>query len=392
MKIFIYAGRIHHYLKLKPIYDVLTIMGHDAAFITANNAINIDPATEYLTHSGDVYLHMYDYINFDNLQVTLTNSVLMERLQASGNVNWVSPFWSHYSIFELAEVSTAIDGLLEHEKPDAVIGLHENNFWVKVIAYECNRRSIPHYVFQEGLLRQQDQDTMHKQSSACEYSDRLFVWGNSAKSQYVEAGVDEDKVIVSGPVHLDSWFHIKDTEEFRQGMFNKLSLPMDRPVVLFAPPLLEQYKGDIKSDTEQLVSYCKTQNLSLIVKFHPFEPVTTIQNLKEQFGLSVYTDTDPLPVVSISNVVLVQHSSIGIEALALNVPIIEFNLSNEVITQSWAKDGIAPKISTSNGLSVIQQVLDDDVNVNEHPWVQNKILSDGDATRRVIEEIINESN
>ncbi len=63
MKIFIYAGRIHHYLKLKPIYDVLTLMGHDVAFIKANNAINIDPSTEYLTHSADVYLHIYYYIN-----------------------------------------------------------------------------------------------------------------------------------------------------------------------------------------------------------------------------------------------------------------------------------------------------------------------------------------
>jgi hypothetical protein len=362
MKIFIFAGRIHHWLKLKGVYDRLTNDGHDVLWMAAQNATNNDPATEYLVPSGDRFLHMYDW---------LTEPIESDPANLDVDYyDYIPPFWYAFSLREFNEIYQAASNLLDKEKPDIVMGLHENNAWVKPIAFLCHQKGIPHYVFQEGLLRRLDQETMRKQSSACTYSDGIFVWGESAKEQYLEAGIPEEKIHVSGPVHLDHWYNER----------KKITRNVT-PIVAWFPPLLEHYKGDFIADTLALDAFCKDNSLGFIVKLHPFNKGALAGQVR------TYDETDPMPLLPILNLAITQHSTIGIECLALGIPIIEFNVSNEPILQSWHNHGVAELISTNDEMDKIMKVLQgqsalDVDHLNQ--WTQHKMLSDGRAVERCL--------
>ena len=321
MKVQIFSGRIHHWLKLRNVYRELEERGHDVSFLIANNAINIDPPSEYLTRSVYRNTHVYPYIT--NMEYSPYNPS-SDNLFAS-----IPPFWWLYSTRELEEVKRGVAALWDKEgNPDAVLVLHENNFWTKLIAWLCKQRDVPCYSFQEGLLRHRDQETMNKQAMASEYSSGLFVWTERDKQAYIDAGVDEDKVDVVGCSHLDKkWLPERNLSS--------------RPIVLLALPSLAEYVGDMMADVMRISSYCEQNNFHLVVRFHPFE-----KHLADQFPKTMKFDLndDPLPSLVSSRLILGQHSTIMLEAVLLGIPAAEYNFSNKPLTEPlsdrWLVDSI----------------------------------------------------
>lgn len=390
--VLIFAGRTHHYLKLEPIYNEMKDRGWNARFVIANNAVNIDPAYEFISESD--YVHMYDYFNDDSMaDMKALRTELMSDFNQRGWTDNVSPFWGVFSLNEFIEVYISFSNLIKNERPDVVIGLHENNFWVKTISALCAKNGIPHFVFQEGLLRDVDQETFKKQSSACEYSSKIFVWGEYEKEKYIQAGVPENKIVVSGPAHLDKWHRVKANREEHARLLNYFReyYGLDSGLtIMFSPPLLHQYKGDVVMDLAYIASHVKNAQMNVIVKLHPFEGEQTANALKQKLSgysnVKFYTETDPLPLIVASNIMVTQHSTIGIEALALGVPLIEFNLTDEKIIQSWSDLGLATRISSPRTLDKIYMVASGqavfDINKIEH-----RIRCAGDSVERCLNEI-----
>lgn len=394
MKARIFAGRVHHYLKLLPIYEALQQRGHDVGFIISDNAINIDPSSEFMVNSGAKYDHLYDYLTQEG--VDEARELVGEVMESFGWFKHVPPFWMLFSMQEIGEVLAAADNYLEQEKPDMVFGLHENNFWVKPIAYLCKKRGIPHYVFQEGLLRTSDQEKFRKQSYACEYSDKIFVWGEAAAQQYIDAGVPREKIFVSGPVHLDMAYNLKNNmpehfPEYRRQFLGQYGFGVEHPTVVVAPPILYQYKGNIASDLSTLVGYLRRITPNIILSFHPFEDERAWKPLVEPLGVKVYTPTDSIPLIVAADLLIIQHSTVGLEALALGVPIIEFNFSADPIIQSWVDIGVAELVSSKDQLDRIRNVLGGKTTLNAdwlNGFTNSNMLCDGMATERVLEEIL----
>ena len=191
----IFVGREHHFRKLFNVGLELTNRGHNVVPVIANNAINIDPPQMNL---GGHHIHVYNYLSKQN--VIFINSISKNYKKV---VAHTPLFWKYYSIRELLLVYSAFRNFFSSEdKPSAMLILHENNFWAKTISFLCKRYEIPCFSFQEGLLRDKDQERFNKQSFSAEYSTKMFVWGKSSLDKYIKAGIPEDKMIVSGAAHL----------------------------------------------------------------------------------------------------------------------------------------------------------------------------------------------
>ena len=277
MKVYIFAGREHHYLKLRPLYDALKALDHFAGFIITNNSINIDPPEQFLANSGVDYLHLHDLIS--SPMELLESKHKIGELAGQDPFLWhVPPFWKYSSLMEMFETRCAVETMLRDPelRPDVFIGLHENNFWVKNIAHACSLNDVPHYVFQEGYLRDQDQETLNKQLIACEYSDKIFVWGKSSKEKYIEAGVPESKIVVSGPMHLQRW--------------GRKERNLDGPfTVAYCVPLMRHYKGDFAKDWEKLSRFFRANNINGVLRFHPMD------NVDNHPSSPIIRGTDPFP-------------------------------------------------------------------------------------------------
>ena len=350
----IFVGRQHHGLKLMNIGRFLAFRGHNVYPITANNAINIDPPQEGI---GD-YVHVYHYLT--DKDVSDVDEYIVEKELRSN----VPSFWKDYSLREQLLSFLAFRNYLQSDdKPDAVLILHENNFWTKPLSFICEQLSIPCFAFQEGLLRRKDQDDMRKQSFACEHSTKLFVWGEDSKRQYIEAGIQEDKIIVSGASHLVS---------------NRIGMDNERKRVVYFLPLLQHYHGNAQRDIEVFSAYCRKMGYDLIVRPHPFE-----KSLDIPFAID--NRDDIIAVITDADVALVQHSTTALECLVLGTPVIEVSLGKGNFIEPLHKEQqFIPVIKSYDDLKLIETVISDDYTPLISDWIDDKIWLNGQETLDII--------
>lgn len=341
----IFVGRKHHAQKLMNIGRFLAFRGHTVFPITANNAINIDPPQEDI--GG--YVHVYHYLTDADVK-EIDDYVVKKEIQSN-----VPQFWKEYSLREQLLSFYAFRNYLQSDdKPDAVLILHENNFWTKPLSFLCERLGIPCFAFQEGLLRRKDQDDMMKQSFACEYSAKLFVWGEDSKRQYIEAGIPEQKIIVSGAAHLVS---------------NKQRVENDRKRIVYFLPLMQHYVGNPQRDIELLASYCRENDFDFVVRPHPFDNSIELPFIMDK-------REDVVDVILEADVALVQHSTTALECLALGTPVIEAAFGKKDFIEPLHKEQPLIPVIRANPIEfdVIRNVLSDSYVDQIGKWVDDKIL------------------
>lgn len=399
-KIYAFAGRIHHFHRLTGIGLRLREAGAEFSFLCADNAWNIDPSTEYLIPDNIPYVHLLDYL-LDTREVSkLTKEFLDNTIKNNGElISRTSPFIMTYSIREAIECVVGFRNFIKVEKPALVMILHENNFWTKLLAYLCREGDIPSIAFQEGLLRHQDQETMRKQSSAAEYVDRLFVWSQSSKQAYQDAGVPAEKIKISGMPHMDHYFKsmkLKDWPDYRLVTRRHLGFKADCPLITFGLPQVSQFKGNVLRTINMLGEWAVNSQAQLAVKFHPLDSYEVVESIEREMldmsGVRILQNIDSIMLTLCSDAVVTQHSSFGLEALALDIPVLEVDLENLGILQSYVEEGVAIPIGIEM-LDHITTVLSKNKTVDAKivdKWIKKNVgPRDGEAISRILREIDN---
>lgn len=340
--ILVFSGREHHKKKLQPVFDAL---GQDVRWLITNNAINIDPPLLYMNPSGQPYVH--SYTAFKPGDDVLVDRIVEQTLKDMPLVPGVAPWWVVYSVREAAELIVSYRNVIKEAK--AVLILHSNNFFAKPLAYLAQEAGIPVFAFQEGVLRDRDQATMNKQQTAAEYVDKLFVWSNTAKKQYIAAGLKNNQLIVSGPTHLDKYVNMSREEA--------LALSGGRQTILFVPTLQEEYIGNISQDASFLHHFAVTMGFDFVFRPHPFElEARTYGDLPSK--LTTYNAPENLVLCRNGNTIVIgQHSTIMLEAVALGAVVIEYQERGLPILQPLAPVAAlsATKETFPNMLANIQQ-------------------------------------
>jgi len=101
-------------------------------------------------------------------------------------------------------------------------------------------------------------------------------------------------------------------------------------------------------------------------------------------------EKDTLPLIACSDVVISQHSTVAIETLALDIPLVEIDLDNCGVLESLAEQAVAIPVGGGE-LSKIRQVLSGELKVNTvklQEWIaQNVGPRDVGIVDRVVAEI-----
>lgn len=386
MKIIFFVGREHHALKLANLRSLLQERGNEVVNLIANNAINIDPASEFIWGHGP-HKHIYEYLyNGLGRDVAARVDELMAIALDEKLSTYVPPFWSAYSIWEATEFLLLVERMLDKENPDAVVVLHANNFWTRILLYAAQKIGIWTYATQEGLLRHRDQKTQGKQSSAAQYVDRLFTWSPADKQAYTNAGIEEKVVTPVGPMHLDALIGI-DIAPYREGFRASLGLEPNKPLVVFAPPAHTHFQGNMQETTLGLASYCLNMGVSLAIRLHPFDSAhDAVRELVKVYPNVVLPDESPEMLMKMADLVITQHSTIAVEAAFLGTPVGIIDLDSAGILESPVKDGYGIEISR---IEDIGRALNGEIKPFDlDGWRSvNATFADGEATKRAAEVI-----
>jgi CDP-glycerol glycerophosphotransferase (TagB/SpsB family) len=243
---------------------------------------------------------------------------------------------------------------------------------------------------QEGIILEREEKDLGKYSIGTDYTDTLFSWSEADKEFYSEP----DKIVPVGPSHLDEWIHVAHNamklNPVVLSIKNKLGIDPNSTLVVFAPPRLDLYKGDFQRALDLLIDWTRDRGITLLLSFHPFQG--GIDQLKQVSNVYPHVvvrhDINGLEYVLIADVLITQTSTIAIESLLLNTPVIEIDVDYFGLEQPLWKHGAADLLDGDN-LDKISQVLQGN-KVNPREFIQERFpLADGRSAKRIVEEILN---
>lgn len=383
MKVAFFLGRIHHAIKLLPIAVELNRREHEVGFLIADNSINIDPTTEYLMHYGiHEFFHAKDFLTSKEIKKAHLDT---SKAAISGMYEFLphnSPSWLVSSMWEAARDLYGFNNFLDEYKPNAVFGLHENNFWVKILFYLASRKSIKTYSLMEGIVLEREEEDMGKYSIGTDYTDALFSWSTYDKQFYK----DEYKILPVGPAHLDEWINMQKLPQDNYNnilvdLKNKFNLSLNKPIIIFAPPRLDLYQGDPLHAMHELRNYCIKNNFEFMIKMHPFQSKISDPSLD---GVPIFYENDAAPFLLISDVVVTQTSTVALEALCLRKQVVELDLDYHGIEQPLWKDGAVTLVDTD--INIIGKLLSEPLDVSKFIGARLP-LADGLATARICDNV-----
>lgn len=375
-----FLGRIHHALKLLPVAAGLQNAGHEISFLIADNSINNDPTTEYLADFGiNSFYHVNNFADdtarITDIEKTIDiNDILYTQ---------IPPFWIISSLQEASRTLVGFDRFLELVTPSAIFGLHENNFWTKQLFYLAQKRGIKTYSLQEGIVLEREENDLSKYSHGTKYTNRLFSWSEYDKRFYAK----DAPIYPVGPPHLDKWINSKDElPAFKANMIRQHFGNANR-TICFAPPRLDLYKGNFEKAFYALADWTRDRNINLFLKLHPFQSGFEIMQkiIKQYQHVALSKDADGIPFIAVSDLVITQTSTVALEAIALNIPVIELDMDYIGLEQPlWKHD--AATLIEGNDLSRIKEILDKPPEASNFRS-KRLSLADGSSVSRIVKSI-----
>lgn len=391
MKATFFLGRIHHAYKLLPVAAALEQADTQIEFLICDNSINIDPATEYLPLFNIVeFRHARDYLpDYSSVNSMAGHSMNYAMSKLS---SYVPPFWIASAIREAAVDYHGFDKYFEIERPNLVFALHEQNFFVKILFALAKKHGIRTYSLMEGVILEREEEMLGKYSSGTEYTDTLFSWSEYDKQFYS----DPDKIFPVGPTHLDEWLNIKQNnskwQAVKEGMRRGIGIGVNDSVLTFAPPRLDLYRGDFSKALDELSKWTRNLGIKLIIKLHPFQSediVYGISNrLKKYNHVVVTNDNNSIKFLVMADAVITQTSTVAMEAIALDIPLIEIDLDYYGLEQSLAALGAATLLEGNNFDAVIRVLNGGGDAVNLAEFKEERLsLADGNSIKRITDYI-----
>ena len=296
-------------------------------------------------------------------------------------------FLIKYDLQYLIYYVELIREMLDKEKPDMVALLCEFNRDSRALIRFSKERKIPLYYIEHSIIY--DGPLTRGLDS-----DYMAVEGLALKERLERYGIPAEKLIVTGRPVYDEIIETKNRID--TSLFERFGLDKTKKIVLLATnPYGEDNARKLVSAVVNSIN--KFDELQLIIKPHPRESVDFYQGVLDELnfknGKAIGFDTFEL--IKISELVMVVTSTVGLEAMLCNKPVISINLFNLPEAVPYVKSGAAIGVFQEDKVAdAIRTVLYNDVAkarlaearrifVDNHNY-----KNDGKATERVVNSML----
>lgn len=170
-------------------------------------------------------------------------------------------------------------------------------------------------------------------------TDYVAVMNQFAKQCLIERGVDPSKVFVTGQPAFESLFTI--TKHQQQKFIDELNLKPGQKLVTWISQTLPE-REEILEDI--LNTFKELQEYELIIKLHPSEDGVVHEQILKSYNLPnarIIKQANTQVLLSISDLVITQWSTCGLEAILLGKPLITMNFSKLPDKLPYASSGAA---------------------------------------------------
>ncbi len=193
----------------------------------------------------------------------------------------------------------------------------------------------------------------------------IAVMGPFAKKAYVNMGVPPEKVFVTGQPGFDILYQKKLDKDWLRA---ELGIPEDKGLVTLATqpsPSLRiwgegMYEKVVTAVVQAMEQFPEKQ---LVIKLHPAETGEECRQILDQIGCDraiICRDIDIHEVLYASDLLITVHSTVALEAMLLDKPVIMMNLSDKPDPYPYARSGAALGVYKEEDLApAMKQALSD---------------------------------
>jgi len=396
-RILFFLGQIHHYRKLAPLLDAFEQLGANLIYSTTQNLnFGCDLKGDFevpLRQEGKNILFLPEQFEMEIAADLIKNYRKQEQKIASAARQ--APEWSQRLAVASIRLRTMlalehdllISRLLDSVEPELIVVLHEYNWWTRPLCAQALQRRIPVLSSLRGLPYHH---IAGKYDSR--FSSRVWLWGNTQYQKLIEDGSDPEKLIITGPIHLDvlrKEYAGKEAELRRE--FN---LPVDKKLLLLAMPKIQSIPSG-KAMLKSLAEFVDERNeYLLIIKWHPYQRPDEIEDLQpEGKNIAFFQYENVYKLMACCDIGLCSGTSAGAELLAFDKPLVEINWQGKNLNISYARTSAAEQVQSEKDWVVIDRLIENGLSEQCKQAVREFITEnfyklDGRCTERVLREAI----
>ena len=232
----------------------------------------------------------------------------------------------------------------------------------------------------------------------------IAVMSSFAREAYISMGVPPERLFVTGQPAFDM---IWRTEFDRNRVMLELGVPDNKGIVVLATQPFVEFNFWTKKEREEFVmavvrAMVEFSDKQLVVKLHPSEKVETYQEIfhgMDENQVIISRDVALYQLLDACDLLMTVHSTVALEAMILDKPVITINLSGKPDLFPYAESGAAIGVYTEEDIvPAIQKAMydsaaGDELKRKRKEFVyQHAYKPDGQASKRVAELIIRLAN
>ena len=345
-----------------------------------------------------------------NLQNLWQNEKLFQRLFSKSGIS----FWHivkkkmidlHYNrLDEYIEYLFTVKKALESLNLDSIVMLNETGE-TETAVLKINKSKISTFLLQHAFARfvpdfLDEQWRYEDQRMVSFQSDKFLIWGKTDFEFFSKFGIREDKLIITGSPRHDS-FSIEHGLSSSKKLILLTLTPITDRTGLADINLAIKYEKLLK----KLLDFIKqSNNIDIIIKLHPGENWhnSSLVNFfqKNYHNIPVYQTRSPKGLIQSSDLVIninneiYDHSTIMLEAMVLQKPVLQISLDNQFQNSDY--DSGNPILALSyeaDWEKYIKKILfeknfSEQMILNSNIHLKNFLSFQDNASKKVTNEII----
>lgn len=310
-----------------------------------------------------------------------------------------------YVFAEFTKFISMAEAMLESIRPVVIVIEDEYSVFERALIVAAKKKDIPCVAIQHGVIHELHKGYIYQageisldisaKSPFVPIADVTAVYGQYHKDLLTQAGgYPGDAVVVTGQPRYDRMTDL-DRESVRSKLIEEWHLDPSKKIVLWTTQCHGISDAENKLNFHAVFdSISVIGDVQLIIKQHPGEPErydTMIREHLEGYSLDAHIvakDADTLGLLAVSDLVLVLNSTTGLEAVALQRPLIVMNFGGQPDIGDYVQEGVACGVYRPEDLKpTIEQLLRDDTRLawNREAFIRKYLYSiDGGAAERVV--------
>ena len=238
---------------------------------------------------------------------------------------------------------TFFKNLYEHLKPNVTVTNNDRAPLGKVAVLMARELGIPSMLYFPCLIK------VHSWFRDC-YTDAIGVYGLHGEQCVKTNGLGDRKIYRIGNPKFDNMVH-RDREHDKKSVFKKLNIPTNHKLILIIGSLVvKDAEKWMRALTREFALH-NEPSLSVWIKPHPGDVMTEYELLikanKAESKVNLLTiPIDNYELLSASDIVITDFSTLGSEALLMQIPVMTINLTDKPYCVRFEEYGAAELVTS----------------------------------------------